>query len=214
MAARAKADQTKSTAGQASRRSTSAAKTPGAAELRRERDLAGALENAAAALIATLDFEQVLDRILDQVQRVVPCDASNIMLIEGDKAHTARWHGYERFGAEEFISTAVFCIPEVTSFQQMLASGEPIAISDTATHPGWIQVPEMTWLRSYVAVPIAARDEVTEVVDTLGAGDAFAARFLVEHLGGADLRAALAAATVSAGETCGYYGALGHGVPL
>jgi fructoselysine 6-kinase len=52
----------------------------------------------------------------------------------------------------------------------------------------------------------------TEVLDTLGAGDAFAARFLVEHLSGAPIKAALEAAAESAAETCGYYGAFGHGV--
>lgn len=54
----------------------------------------------------------------------------------------------------------------------------------------------------------------TDVVDTLGAGDAFAARFLVEHLGGATIPDALEAAARSAAVTCGYYGAFGRGVPF
>ncbi|MBN2335031.1 fructoselysine kinase [Candidatus Bathyarchaeota archaeon] len=54
----------------------------------------------------------------------------------------------------------------------------------------------------------------THVVDTLGAGDAFAARFLVERLSGKTVPAAMRLAAESAAETCGYYGAWGHGAPL
>ena len=52
------------------------------------------------------------------------------------------------------------------------------------------------------------------VIDTLGAGDAFAARFLVEHLKETPLPQALNLAAASAAETCGYYGAFGHGMTL
>ena len=54
----------------------------------------------------------------------------------------------------------------------------------------------------------------TEVVDTLGAGDAFAARLLAEHLLGTEIRAALALAAQSAAEACTYLGAWGHGAEL
>ena len=54
----------------------------------------------------------------------------------------------------------------------------------------------------------------TEVVDTLGAGDSFAARFLVEHLGGVAIQQAMSKAAESAAETCRYYGAFGHGMPI
>jgi fructoselysine 6-kinase len=54
----------------------------------------------------------------------------------------------------------------------------------------------------------------TKIVDTLGAGDAFAARFLVEYLDGLPVEVALEKAAESAAETCSYYGAFGHGVPF
>jgi PAS domain S-box-containing protein/putative nucleotidyltransferase with HDIG domain len=125
-----------------------------------ERDLASALEEATAALTATLDFEEVLDLILEEVTRVVPNDATNIMLSEGDKARIARWRGYERFGVEKFVSKVVFRIPEVGNLKQMRESMEPVVISDTTTYPGWLDVPGQEWLRSYAAVPIIVRGEV------------------------------------------------------
>jgi PAS domain S-box-containing protein len=104
--------------------------------LRRERDLAEALAEATAALTATLDFEQVLDGILEQLGRVVPNDAANIMLIEGDQARIVRGRGYERFGTEGFVATVVYRISEVRNLRQMLESRDPVVILDTATYPG------------------------------------------------------------------------------
>ncbi|HSK40865.1 MAG TPA: PfkB family carbohydrate kinase, partial [Arenibaculum sp.] len=54
----------------------------------------------------------------------------------------------------------------------------------------------------------------TEVIDTLGAGDAFAARLLVELHGGRSLAEALPMGAASAAQTCRYLGAYGHGVPF
>jgi fructoselysine 6-kinase len=54
----------------------------------------------------------------------------------------------------------------------------------------------------------------TEAVDTLGAGDAYAARFLVDYLGGTSINQAMANAAEAAATTCGYYGAFGHGIPI
>ena len=53
-----------------------------------------------------------------------------------------------------------------------------------------------------------------EVIDTLGAGDAFAARFLVEAIGGNPLDRAMHLAARSAAENCTHYGAFGYGQPI
>ena len=64
-----------------------------------QRALAEALSDTAAALNSTLEFEEVLNRILTNVGRVLPHTAANIMLIEGDgRARIVRGLGYQELG--------------------------------------------------------------------------------------------------------------------
>ncbi|MCK4450978.1 MAG: GAF domain-containing protein, partial [Anaerolineae bacterium] len=119
-----------------------------------QRELAEALEEAAAAVSSTLDLDQVLDRILEQVEQVVHGDVFNVMLVEENHARTVRWRGYERFDAGEFISTVAFPIPETPTLQQMVETGKPVIIPDTGAAPNWVTLPALEWLRSYVAAPI------------------------------------------------------------
>jgi signal transduction histidine kinase/HAMP domain-containing protein len=128
--------------------------------LRRERDLAEALQDVTTALTASLDFGTVLDRILEHVSRIIPNEACNIMLIENEQVKPVRWLGYDRFGSEGYISNVVFSLSETPTLKQMLSSKEPIIISNVATDPDWLHLPEMNWLRSYAAAPIVVCDQV------------------------------------------------------
>ncbi len=150
--------------------------------LRRERDLAEALGEATAALTATLDSEQVLYRILEQVSRIVPNDAANIMLIEGDEARIVRWRGYEHFGTEEFVSTAVFHVSELPDLQYMVDTKESMVIPDTATHPDWVHTPQMAWIRSYAAAPIVVRGELIGFLNVDSATPEFFVQACLEPL--------------------------------
>gem|GEM_PF-1020867 len=129
--------------------------------LRQERDLSQALAEAAAVLSRSLDPDEVLDRLLEQVGRVIPGDAVNVMLIDEQQcAHIVRSRGYERFGMQAYIATAVFDLREAANLRQMAETGEPLVIPNIDLYPGWIYTPESAWLQSYVGAPIIVRDTV------------------------------------------------------
>ncbi len=131
-------------------------------DLRQERDLSQALTEAAVVISRTLDPDEVLERFLEQVSRVIPNDAANVMLIDENNpmVRVAHCRGYERFGSEPFASTAVFDLKAAVNLQQMIETGEPMVIPDTELYPGWIRVPEVAWLRSYAGAPIVVRGTV------------------------------------------------------
>ena len=150
--------------------------------LHQERDLAKALENAVAVLATTLEYDQVLENILEQVSCVIPNDAANIMLIRGDEACISRSRGYERFGVEEVISKTVFKVSEVSTLQRMLKDRMPIVIPDTNTFPGWVHIKGQEWLRSYAAAPITLRDEVIGLLNVDSATVGFFTKTHLEAL--------------------------------
>jgi PAS domain S-box-containing protein len=125
---------------------------------RQQRELAEALRRAAAAVGSTLDLEQILDHILEQVDRVIPSDAVNVSLIEGDRSRIVRWRGYEQFGRE--VHRVSLHLADTPSLRRMRELAEPVTISDTTTDAGWLGVPEVAWVRSYAGAPIRVRDRV------------------------------------------------------
>lgn len=126
-----------------------------------QRALAEALRDIAAVLNSTLDLDQVLARILDNVGRVVPHDGANVMLIRDNVAHVVGCQGYYQ---EEGILDAVlglrFPVEETPNFQGMATLGQPCLIADTAENPDWTPIEEAAWVRSYVGAPIMRAGEV------------------------------------------------------
>ncbi|MEO8393721.1 MAG: ATP-binding protein [Chloroflexota bacterium] len=119
--------------------------------------LADALRNTAAALSSTLDQNEVLDRILEQVNLVVPGECANIMLIEAGVASVARSRGYEDpvQGQRPSIEEVHLTVRDTATLNWMVEHNHALAIPNIDTYPGWIAVKNIhNWLKSYVAAPI------------------------------------------------------------
>ena len=137
---------------------------------REQRELAEALEEAASAVSSTLDLDQVLDRILEQVERVVAGDTFNIMLIEDNTAYVVRQRGYERLDLEEEpTSHTAISIARYPNLVRMAQTGEPALVPDTAADPDWVPGKGRGWRRSYVAAPIQASGVTVGFLNVSGA---------------------------------------------
>jgi PAS domain S-box-containing protein len=127
-----------------------------------------ALATAAAVVNSALDIEQVLDRILEQVERVVAGDSFNVMLVEGDNFRIVRSRGYERMGISAPMIGKAIPISTYPNLIRMQQEGEPIVVSNTATSPDWIPADDREWRRSYLGAPIRSGGTVVGFLNVNG----------------------------------------------
>lgn len=119
-----------------------------------------ALHDTAAVLNSTLRLDEVLERILANVDKVVPYDMATVMLIESGVARVVGSQGYAERGLEETILALRFPIAQLRNLRMMAETGAPLIIPDTQQFEGWIQFPETHWVRSYLGAPIRAEGEI------------------------------------------------------
>ncbi|MCI0478414.1 MAG: GAF domain-containing protein, partial [Anaerolineales bacterium] len=125
---------------------------------RAARELAEALRDTAAALSGTLDYDELLERILDNVERVVPHDSVNIMLIEQEYARVAR----ARFNSprKDLVLNERLVIEETPNLRRMVETGQALVVEDTQNNPVWIEFPETRWIRSHLGAPVCVKGKV------------------------------------------------------
>ena len=144
--------------------------------------MADAMCEISAILNSSLQLDEVLDRILGYVGKVVPHDAVNIMLIENDLCHIARSLGYRERGLEEAINSIVFKLSEVPNLRQMMTSGEPLIIADTTHYLGWVTIPVSSWIHSYASAPIMVNGQAVGFLNLDSATPGFYANVHGERL--------------------------------
>lgn len=120
---------------------------------REHRALSEALRDTAAAVNSTLNFDEVLDRILTNAGRVVPHDFADIMLVQGGIARIARFHGTDEYLAGDLL-TMHFPVSDFPNLRQMISEGKPLIIADTFEYAGWVNIANTRVVRSYAGAPI------------------------------------------------------------
>jgi len=132
---------------------------------REQRLLAEALSDTAMAVNSSLDLDQVLDRILENIRRVVPHDTATIMLVDGDLFRVARHAGFEAFGVADRISDLRFEYrAQEKQFLWMRETHQPLIIEDTARSDLWQTIEGTEWIRSSIRTPIFYGEELAGVI--------------------------------------------------
>ncbi len=128
--------------------------------LKGQRLLAQALSDSVDALVQTLRLEEVLDRIMDNVGKVVASDSVSLLLLEDQEAALVRSRGnFDQESSQDGLQfrTKLVDSPILLNIMQI---GKPLIIPDTLKEPGWLDFPPTRWVRSYVGAPIHSQGEM------------------------------------------------------
>lgn len=141
---------------------------------REQRILAEALNDVMIALTSTLDRETLLDRLLENVGRVLPYDAADIVLIENEKACYARVRGFDHYGIDlDQLYSLSFPAGYYFAWRVMSQTGQPYFNSNVLNDSAWVFTAESEWVRSFVGAPIIVQDKMIGIVELYSAQPGF-----------------------------------------
>lgn len=136
---------------------------------RQQRVLAEALRDTAMALNSTLDLEEVFDLILENLDKVMPNDASTIMLDDQGIARIVRHHGYFQRNMGDEISRFTLNINDTLNLHSMSVTHQPSLIAFTAIAPEWVITPHTAWVKSYIGAPIIIQGKAVGFLNLVSA---------------------------------------------
>lgn len=144
-----------------------------------QRHLAEALMHAAHLVNQSLDWETVVERILEQAGNVVPGDSFNVMILEGDHVHMVY-----RLADQENGSRIPQDIPlsSLPLLQHVLETGAPLILDDTAQDARWVPLESARDVRSYLCVPIRYGAKIMGFLNANGRARAQFTPRMVDHL--------------------------------
>jgi signal transduction histidine kinase len=125
--------------------------------LQQERDqraLAESLQRLSARLATSLEMEEVLSIVLDELARLVPYDSATVMLLEDGALRLHAQRGFDWGAGHGVLNTVAFDPQTTPGTLEVLTSDRPIILADVRTVPGWIWLPGSSHIRGWMGVPL------------------------------------------------------------
>jgi two-component sensor histidine kinase/putative methionine-R-sulfoxide reductase with GAF domain len=124
-------------------------------EIQEKKKIADILMEITFVLASKTDQNDILETILEQTEKVVPFSSANIMLIEKNKLIVTKHRGYDKFGAEKFMTKFAEDIASTGAAKTFRDNHKTQIIKDTKKSEGWKNFPETAYIRSFLSMPIA-----------------------------------------------------------
>ncbi len=130
---------------------------------RAAREQAETLREAARVISTSLNPSEVLRLILEQLKRVLTFDTASVLLFEGrgQPAMVAGIGYLHEEATSQWVSELLKASPILKKISQDL---QPVLIDDVLQEPDWIWVPGAEHVRSFIGVPILARQKMIGVM--------------------------------------------------
>jgi PAS domain S-box-containing protein len=157
-----------------------------------QRILSQALADTAIALTSTLDMDEVLAGILANIERVIPHDLANVMLVEKDEVYVAGRRGYDATNMPTDSNLHVH-VYESPLLSEMTDLRRPIVFEDLDVVAKGPILTTYGMAHSYIGVPIVARDEILGFINIFSFQQNF---FTAAHAHRAEAFAAQASAAI------------------
>ena len=127
--------------------------------------LTDALRELATVVNSSLDYNEVLDKILVNLKWVLPHDRADIMLVEDGIARVVHSRGYEGVGLEEWIGSLNIPVDQVPVLNEIVQTGEVLYLPDTMASPLWADFQPGSLCRAYLGAPILRKGGLVGVIN-------------------------------------------------
>lgn len=130
-----------------------------------QRKLAETYRDIGTALTTSLDLNEVLDLLLDQLSRVVPYDGASVMLVEDGWARITRTRGYELSKKNHLaqVLNLQLEIETTENLKKLINTRKPIVIEDTLKDEDFITTPISADYHSWMGIPVIIDDQVAAI---------------------------------------------------
>lgn len=131
------------------------------AERQRAEQTARVIQEMLQALTTTLDPDEIMQRLLQHLPRLVDHDAANIMLYD-PATRTARIRYTNGYSLEEdaWLRQQTFPLGAYTTLATVESTRKPVIVPEVATFQAWVELPTTHRIRGYACAPILVNNAV------------------------------------------------------
>ncbi|GEM_PF-953965 len=123
------------------------------------------LRETSALVNSSLDTEEVLELIADNIHRIVPADGVTVMLIDGDQIQLSVVRGARQdVGSGEHTGRAACSVIKLAVMRKILETQMTLRIPDVRQVPDYVSLPGVDSIRAYLGIPLWARGQIIGVI--------------------------------------------------